>query len=527
MDQVGSLTRVVLRVLEIAVLGCIGASLFVAPHGLLGQTDNSQQLQWLAAAAVCALPLIWYGQVSEAVGRFRIICSRRWFYYVYGAFVVLWTTLLLLKQAWLGYHTWDMGFFAQPLASLAQGGRFFSTIKGVHPFSDHFCPAVLLLTPLFALWPSVIWLVLAKLAAYISCPLILLRMGEKVLGRDSRLAFVAPYLFMVHSYLQRTVLFEFQPSSLALPFVLLAFSFAFERRTAAMICCLVSLIAFKEHLPLVWLCVGVYLCVSQHRFRLSSALVVLGILIGLGVQLIVIPYFNNWLPAPHAQRFGPLHYLPDKAELIALTLASVGFLPMLSPRALLTVLPSLGLSLVCNEPSMLSFEYHYQDIPLTVAFVGVIIGLEEYQANGGWIIGLPRMVKEALLAVAIGGSVFLNSEPSLALVHWPSKEIHTLRREAMDYRTRVSKHRTTWVTQRLLPLYIDLPYVKSFDVYQWEYAIKHGQHTIIMTDSAETSSLSPPELYQSIRDELDRATAKGMYFRSTRYKHLLVYRSRW
>ena len=209
------------------------------------------------------------------------------------------------------------------------------------------------------------------------------KISQAILGSASRFQFAMPTLWLLHSYVGRTVDFEFQPSALAVPFVLLAFLFAIRDHRFALVCTLVFLLGFKEHLSLVWISAGVFLLLKNPKDRLALVLVTLGAAIGPLIYAYVMPLFVGGAPPPHAARFGPFALIPAKVLLIVQTLLSVGLLPILAPRTLLWVLPAFGIALISRDPQMVGIGFHYQDVPLALVFVSALYGLHNLEHSEG------------------------------------------------------------------------------------------------------------------------------------------------
>jgi len=141
---------------------------------------------------------------------------------------------------------------------------------------------------------------------------------------------------------------------------------------------LIFLAGFKEHLPLVCISLGIFLLLYRRQQRnVGISLIVSGIVIGLLIFFVVMPYFNGGIPTNQSGKFGPLSLLPEKLGLLALALTTAGFLPLFSPKSLLFILPAFAISLLSNVPNMVSIHFHYLDMPMVILFIGVICGIAD------------------------------------------------------------------------------------------------------------------------------------------------------
>ena len=76
------------------------------------------------------------------------------------------------------------------------------------------------------------------------------------------------------------------------------------------------------------------------------------------------------------KRFDPFAIPKKKLTFVLAQFFSVGFIPFLSWRATLIALP---ISMVSNQPMMNSLGHYYQDLPMIIVFISVILGLQTYE----------------------------------------------------------------------------------------------------------------------------------------------------
>jgi uncharacterized membrane protein len=287
--------------------------------------------------------------------------------------------LLIWVQYWsLEFATFDTGIYANQLSNLIERGELWSSVLKKHPLSNHFTPNLFILTPLYAVVDSFVLLPIVKVCAFLAVPWILVCIGREVLGKSSWLVWIAPCMWLTNRYVLKTMLFEFQVSSLALPFIALAFLFALRKHWIPLFINLLFLLGFKEHLALMWIAIGLFLVVEQRNTK-GGLLIGAGCAIGLFIYTVIMPYFGTGAELSHSYRFGPFALLSSKVNLLMKAFLSVGFLPLFSWRAMVWLLPTFGLAFVSNDPNMVSLNYHYQDLPLTVMFVALIFGLQKFQ----------------------------------------------------------------------------------------------------------------------------------------------------
>ena len=450
------------------------------------------------------------------------------FYLIFIIFSLGWLGIAISSYLSLDYVTLDIGSFAYEIAQFVKTGTLYSTILNRHVLADHFVPNLLLFYPVFKFYPSFLWLTAFQIAAFLSSVFVLIRIGKQVIPHhQDYLVIIAPALFLIHNLVALTVLHQTQPSAFSLPFILLAFSFAIDKKYVKMFIVLVFLLGFKENLALVWISLGMFFIVHLKKIKLGTSLIIIGIIFGLLIYFIVMPYFNHGSPPSHSGRFGPFSLITQKIFLITISMISVGFLPLLVPKSLLYILPAFGIALVSKAPTMLTFNYHYQDIPLTILFIGVIYGIKSLSTGKSWLFKINKKYLEHIAAIVFIVIIFSNPRfPSLIIKnHWPDSDEILLFHEIKRYEKIAPMDVKIWADERVGPFLINHPYQKSFNRWGgWKGALNDKEPHIIVVP-VETLSALPPQYYREFRKKMDIALAQGKYRQINEFNKLLIYRS--
>ena len=135
------------------------------------------------------------------------------------------------------------------------------------------------------------------------------------------------------------------------------FPFDFELLTFNFIPCVIAA------LSLVWFCVAVFLIVPRFSPRGESVYV--------GRYTCASEALKN--PVTAIPQLAACVFVPDEIAYVLQLLASVGFLALLDPMALLVGSPSLVLNLLSSYPAQYSGTYHYS-APVAPYFVLAAIG---------------------------------------------------------------------------------------------------------------------------------------------------------
>jgi hypothetical protein len=487
----------------------------------------------IALLAAASLSLCRRNAFFASFNPMLSLLNAKWFYRLYLLCSVFWVAVVILKYFSLNYHTFDTGMYSQLLAGFARSNQFYNTFTNRHGLADHFCPNLMLLYPFFRLYPTCFWLIGLKLLAFLSCPLLLLHLGRKAIGADSRLIYAGPMLFLVNSYVANTMAFEFQPSSLALPFILLAFIFALDGRPILTLLTMLFLLGFKEHLPLVWASIAVFCYTEKKRVFPALFALILGAAFGFVLNYSAIPFFNLGEPSPHDSLIQAGVLIWPKVKMLILALACVGFLPLLAPRTVLFILPAFGAALLSNAPVMQTFDFHYQDVPLVVLFVGVIVGLAAYARGESWLNRQTNKRQETFFAVGLAALCVCttHSVPTFIVENIPSRDRLELLSEARQYAKLAPQDVDVWVVEPLSVLFLGHPKLRSLDRHKQgpSQAAESGElpktwplHVVVITDNADTSGL-PPERYEEARKGLEAGLLTGKYTLKEGFHKLKVY----
>ena len=440
-------------------------------------------------------------------------------------FLVISTQWILL--AWVNYysfyyHTWDTASFANTLSNLTQRGKFYNTFLERHALADHFTPNMILFYPFFIFQKTTMWLTMAKIGAFLACPLLLIQTG-KLIKLPGQLLYIAPILFLFHHYTANTMLFEFQPSSLSMPFILLTFNSAMKRNYLLTTLFLLFLIGFKEHMSLIWISVGVYILCFQKEKRTGLSFIGIGLIMGLIIFFMVMPYFADGLPSLHSSRFNPCSLYVEKGRMIFLSLCSVGLIPLIRPTTLLFILPAFGISLVANNLNMVTFHYHYHDIAMVVLFVGVVVGLSGIETMGK---KLNHKVSSFSLMVIILILIIMNRTfPSQTIRdHWPDHRDFEIVTEIDVIRDLLDRETTVWTTERFTAMLMDHVLLKSIDIWGGSEAVQTalGKKTILIPKDPVLASLGH-EKYKKLVKRLEEDVSKKISSKNNSFHHFALY----
>lgn len=305
----------------------------------------------------------------------EIAFSRRALVFVFAVQTTAWLIWTIQGYYSFEFNTFDTGIFAQLSYHFWKTGHYFSSVLRMHGFADHFTPILAILSPLYAIFPSFLLFPILKVFAFGVAASFLYRSSEYILGKDHPWICIAPVLFLLNKYVSAIMMMEFQPSTIAIPFLLGALHYGAQEKYKKMYVFLFLLLLFKEHLGFCWATVGIYLFFFKKQRARGVVIGALGILI----TLFIFKGFMPWIAGRiihHEARISLFAFPQEKLSAIFKATRSVVFLPLFSPLAFLATIPSFVLTICGGIPEMVSLHFHYHDVAITALHFMAIYGLK-------------------------------------------------------------------------------------------------------------------------------------------------------
>jgi uncharacterized membrane protein len=311
-----------------------------------------------------------------------------------GASAALFTTLSLGR--FYGFYSQeDGGVFSQVLWATLHGRPFRTTIPGLGAFAftphnylgEHFSPLVALFLPAYVAWPGSPVLLVFQSAALALAALPLYRLVRERLGhRPLALAFALAWL--ISPYVWQASVADFHPDTFEPLFVFAALDALARRRVGPLALFVVLLLACKEDACLLVILIGLFAGLAWGRWRWGLATAAAGATYGVATFRLFMPLFGGGLAyLDHYSHLGSTvpeivvavvrepgrvadHLLQwPILETGGWLLASVGFLPLLSPAGLPLIAPPALERLLTNQEHINSLSWYYAMPVLALGFV--------------------------------------------------------------------------------------------------------------------------------------------------------------
>ncbi|MET0779959.1 MAG: DUF2079 domain-containing protein [Microbacterium sp.] len=319
--------------------------------------------------------------------------------------------------------SWDLSIFTQLLQSYAQFQPPIVNIKGdgFNLLGDHFHPLLVLLTPVFAVFPHAFTLLVVQAVCFGVSAGMFTAVASRQLGTRAGGALLG-VAFGLSWGLQYAAEVQFHEIALAVPLLTGTLGAVLEHRWQAAMLWAAPLVFVKEDLGLTVMVIGLliaYLSRSPRALWLAAW--------GLGwfaiTTLLVLPALNpdgTWAYAANANPAGLLadpasFFDPAKGHTLALLLTTTAGFVLRSPLALVLV-PTLAWRFLSTNNGYWGPTWHYSAVLMPIAFAVLVDGIQRASSSRwAWL----RSYARYAAAVAITVAAMLLPHLPLAILFTP------------------------------------------------------------------------------------------------------------
>jgi uncharacterized membrane protein len=334
--------------------------------------------------------------------------ARRLVYGGMAAYAVLFAFAAALHYAVVEELRFDLGNMVQAIWSTLHGHFLETTTQNGFQhvrLGFHVDPFLLLLVPLFWLWPSPLLLLVLQAVVVATGALPVFWLARKHLG-SPRSAVHCAFAYLLYPATQFnafTAREGFHSISLAVPLVLFAVWFLDEDRLVLFSLFALLAAGTKEEMPLAVGCLGIWYAVRKGQRLFGFGVFAVGLALTLFNFLLVIPYFSPNGSQPYGWRYASLggspqgmarklftdpvafvHVLATGNRALYLGLLLFPFLGLwaFEPLLLLGAVPDLAINLLSNKSDQVSIPTHWTAgiVPFVVA--ASIFGAARIKARG-------------------------------------------------------------------------------------------------------------------------------------------------
>ena len=304
--------------------------------------------------------------------------------------------------------SWDLGIFTQLARQYAAFDAPIVTIKGAgfNLLGDHFHPLLVLLGPVFAVFPHAFTLLVVQNALFGVAAAALTFGAITLLGRRTGTLFGLAFAFSWG--LQGAVEAQFHEIAFAVALLALSLTAFLLRKWVACLLWAMPLVFVKEDLGLTVAALGLVLAVRSRR-PLGVWLAVWGIGWFALASLVILPLLNPNGAWAYSSSIDPMGILadpaavlqPQKGVTLALLLVAGGLIVVRSPLALV-LLPTLAWRFLSDNPGYWGPTWQYSAVLMPIAFCAALDGIVLVRRSGWrWLRGYGRQAASVSIVAAL------------------------------------------------------------------------------------------------------------------------------
>jgi uncharacterized membrane protein len=346
----------------------------------------------------------------------------------------------LFRLLQLNPSSWDLAIYTEYVKQSASLHAPVADVRtpGFNLLGDHFQPIVMVIAPLFRVFPSPATLVAVQaLLAALSVFAVSQAAHEK-LGVGPGRAIAVAYGFSWG--LQQMANFDFHEIAFAVPLLAFSLSALVRGRIKAAVWWALPLVFVKEDQGFTVAAIGLYLAIAgvasadpggRQRIKAGQVLLIWGFAWSFLAIGVIIPHFNPahqydyWsdggilAPGGHPTVTGLIgqlfHAWPDKLQTIVLLLLPTAFIALRSPLVLMAG-PSLLLRFLSTNSSFWGTFWHYNVTVMPIIFIaaidamariGAIMDAEGPAGSASWASGSQGMRRAALAGARRYGAAMM------------------------------------------------------------------------------------------------------------------------
>lgn len=295
---------------------------------------------------------------------------------------------------------YDLGIFEQAIRNYAHFHVPEVPLKGpgFNVLGDHFHPILILLAPIYRVFPTAVTLIVSQAG------LVALGIGVLTYAGIKHLSLVAGVCIGFACGLswgvQNMVLFDFHETAFAVPIIAFALAAYLDAKWRTAAIWMALLILVKEDMPLVMFMFAVVLWLKGQR-KLAYGLATFSVATFVLIIQVIIPAFspshtytywkNTVEGADNSLVHRAMHMFEGDGKVLKLWSLSwvTVFTAFLSPLVLL-IMPTVFFQLVSPTPAYWGVEFHYYATMMIVLFFAAIDALRKI---GNWSGVWPKVVR--------------------------------------------------------------------------------------------------------------------------------------
>ena len=368
-------------------------------------------------------------QRPEVASLATFVRDRAWVLTVWGGMFV-WTVALfaIVRDGYVNFRAprFDLGNMVQAVWSTVDG-RLLETTEGaggeqISRLGVHVDPFLVLLSPIWVLWPSPLALALAQIVVVSLGALPVFWLARRHLGSESAAAVLA-LGYLAYPWVVTSAAASIHPVTFAVPLFLYCIWFLDSDRLIPFAICAVLAMSTGELMGVPVLGLGLWYALARGRRRAGAAIAFAGLLWTLVCIYVVIPaasdgagsrYYGFYdeiggspqgvistLVTDPTAVLGAVVGVSDVAYLLWLAVPLCGLF-LLSPGLAAVGLPQLLANLLSDFSSMTDPRYHSVDAVVPFLIGATVFGIARLRASRRTLAAAAVLVASVLIGLMVG-----------------------------------------------------------------------------------------------------------------------------
>jgi uncharacterized membrane protein len=290
----------------------------------------------------------------------------------------------------------DMGSSDQAIWNTIKGRFLFSSLIGnVNHLGAHFEPILLLISPLYFIWPNIIILILLQ-AFSIGAAIFPLYLIARHRLNNRFLVFGFIFSYFLSRPIRGVALLDFHTDSFLVPLIFFSYYFLISKKNILAAFSLLLMLLCKEDVNFLIIGFGIFIAIYQRRYVTGLVLAATGAVGWLVTTNVIMPFFAHtksyiytvWLPfgRTYSQNISAvvnnpgllvnLFFTPEKFNFYIRLFAPLAFLSFFSPQHYVLFLVPLLEHILgsLRHPGMQTISSHYPAHTMPFIFISAIYG---------------------------------------------------------------------------------------------------------------------------------------------------------
>jgi uncharacterized membrane protein len=320
------------------------------------------------------------------------------------------TVFSALQWASHAVISWDLGIFTQLAKQYATFSAPIVTIKGpdFNLLGDHFHPLLVVLGPVYALFPHAFTLLVVQNLLFAAAAAIVAATAIRVLGPTLGVLFALAFGFSWG--LQYAVEVQFHEVSFAVLLLAVSLGAILAEKWTTAVVAGALLVFVKEDLGLTVVALGIVLALRSRK-PIGLWLSIWGAAWFFIATFVVIPLLNSNGTWAYSSQLDPgsifsdpaATFAPEKLHTLLLLILVTAGIALRSPLSLV-LLPTLAWRFLSENSGFWGPSWHYSAVLMPIAFIAALDGIRLSRAASWRLI---RIYARAALPIVLAASLVL------------------------------------------------------------------------------------------------------------------------